>query len=83
MTGQAAPIAAQSVYCVPPLVPLMPGERTTQIEYRDELSTEYARYFDEAQTYLNCLVAAQNATRTEIERAIRDYSALLDLPRTQ
>lgn len=77
----AAPLSAQTVHCIPPLLPLLPGDRSVQIEYRAELSEEYNQYFTDAQSYLNCLQHAQRATRDDIHTAIEDYNALLDIPR--
>lgn len=72
---------SQTVFCLPPAVPLLPNDPKMLIEFRAELSAEFSQYFTDAQDYLNCLQQAHGATRLEIESAIRDYTALLDTPR--
>jgi hypothetical protein len=72
---------SQTVFCLPPAVPLLPNDPEMLIEFRAELSAEFSQYFTDAQDYLNCLQQAHGATRLEIESAIRDYTALLDTPR--
>jgi len=72
---------SQTVFCLPPAVPLLPNDPEMLIEFRAELSAEFSQYFTDAQDYLNCLQQAHGATRLEIEGAIRDYTALLDTPR--
>ena len=76
------PVAAvaQTVFCLPPAVPLFPNDPQMLSEFRAELSAEFTQYFTDAQDYLNCLQHAHGVTRLEIEDAIRDYTTLLDTP---
>ncbi len=76
-----AAVHSQTVFCLPPAVPLLPHDPEMLIEFRAELSAEFSQYFTDAQDYLNCLQEAHGATRLEIEDAIRDYTTLLDTPR--
>ena len=68
--------AATSLDCLPPVPPAPVTDAATRAEYRTEIGQEFTAYFDEAQTYLRCLDAAQAEVSEEINRAIRDYQAL-------
>lgn len=76
-------LRSQSIFCVPPAVPSLPSDPTMRAEFRPELSAEFAQYFTDAQSYLNCLHDAHGVTRLEIEAAIQDYTTLLDTPPKQ
>ncbi|WP_188129785.1 hypothetical protein [Roseivivax sediminis] len=45
-------------------------------EYRDELGMEFSDYFTDAQRYLQCLQAAEETVRDEIDSALEDYERL-------
>ena len=72
--------AATSLDCLPPVPPAPVTDAATRAEYRTEIGQEFTAYFDEAQTYLRCLDAAQAEVSEEINRAIRDYQSLGQTP---
>ena len=67
---------ATALDCLPPIPPAPVTDAAARAEYRTEIGQEFTAYFDEAQTYLRCLDAAQAEVSEEINRAIRDYQAL-------
>lgn len=67
------------LYCIPPLLPLLPADNATRIEYREIISAEYSDYFDAAGDYLSCLNNAASTTRADIQRAIAEYQEFLSL----
>lgn len=62
--------------CVPPPAsdPNLPDDVIE--EYRDELGMEFSDYFTDAQRYLQCLQAAEETVRDEIDSALEDYERL-------
>lgn len=70
---------SSALYCVPPLLPSLPADNASRIEYREILSAEYSDYFDAAGDYLSCLNNAASTTRSDIQRAIEEFQELLNL----
>lgn len=62
--------------CVPPPKPYANLPDDMIEEYRDELGMEFSDYFTEAQRYLQCLQAAEDTVREEIDSALEDYERL-------
>ena len=71
----ALPVRAEttSMDCLPPLRPELSASVDLMRDYGDELRTEFTRYFDESQTYLNCLAAAQRSAQEEIQLVLDAY----------
>lgn len=80
-SGMNAEGETSTMFCVPPLLPVVPENTALQIEFRDILSAEFSNYFDESGRYLTCLNNAATATRSETKMAIETYTRLLNLPR--
>ena len=45
-------------------------------EYGDDIRAEFNTYFDEAQTYLNCLAAASASAQAEVRLVLDAYQEM-------
>ena len=59
--------------CVTPLQPELSASSALLREYGDDIRAEYDAYFDEAQTYLNCLAAASASAQAEVRLVLDAY----------
>ena len=63
-----------SMDCVPPLHPMTDASPDDVRDFEDLIRAEFSAYFNEAQSYLNCLAAAQT-------RATEEINEVLEAPR--
>lgn len=59
--------------CVTPLQPELSASPSLLEEYGDDMRAEFNAYFDEAQTYLNCLAAASASAQAEVRLVLDAY----------
>ena len=69
-TAQAETLA---IDCVTPLQPELLASSALLREYGDDIRAEFNAYFDEAQTYLNCLAAASAFAQAEVRLVLEAY----------
>ena len=69
-TANAETLAMDSVT---PLQPQLSASPALLEEYGDDIRAEFNAYFDEAQTYLNCLAAASASAQAEVRLVLDAY----------
>ncbi len=62
-----------SMDCIPPLYPMTDASADLVRDFEDQIRAEFSAYFDEAQSYLNCLAAAQNSATEEINDVLEAH----------
>lgn len=62
--------------CVTPLRPELAASPALLNEYGDDIRAEFNAYFDEAQTYLNCLAAASTSAQAEVRLVLDAYQEM-------
>ena len=74
----AIPATAETLAmdCVLPLRPELAASPALLNEYGDDIRAEFNTYFDEAQTYLNCLAAASASAQAEVRLVLDAYQEI-------
>ena len=72
----AAQAQTTSFDCMPPALPSTVGSPDLLAEFGDEIRAEFNQYFGDAQTYLNCLAAAQGSASSEINEMLSVYTEI-------
>ena len=62
--------------CVLPLRPELAASPALLDEYGDDIRAEFNTYFDEAQTYLNCLAAESASAQAEVRLVLDAYKEM-------
>lgn len=64
--------------CIPPLRPDLAPSPALLRDYGDEIRAEFDTYFDQAQTYLNCLAAASADAQAEVRLVLDAYQEIFN-----
>jgi len=65
-----------AVHCVTPLQPDLSASPALLKDSGEDIIAEFNAYFDEAQTYLNCLAAASATAKAEVRLVLDAYQEM-------
>jgi hypothetical protein len=75
MTVSPATAQTTALDCVPAMRPIQYGEAELNADLAAGMRAEFQTYFDDMQTYFDCLSDAQKTASIEVKEVLEDYSA--------